>query len=81
MTDRHWLHPPRTEPGPALICIPVAGAPYWSFRSWYATPSRPSVHVLSLPGRGRRVREPSYADMAELVRDAAAAFVSPGLIW
>ncbi|MEV6923824.1 alpha/beta fold hydrolase [Dactylosporangium sp. NPDC051485] len=76
MSDVRWLHPPQHEPGPALICFPVAGAPYSSLRSWYLTPAPPtgpSVHVVSLPGRGRRVREPAYTSMKPLIDDVAEA--------
>ncbi|WP_432994440.1 thioesterase II family protein [Dactylosporangium sp. CA-233914] len=78
MPDVQWLHPRLTGPGPVLICFPVAGASYWSLRSWYRTAAEPAVHVVSLPGRGRRVREPSYTGMADLVRDVADA-LAPAL--
>lgn len=57
----------------ALICIPYGGGWSTMFHIWEPV-CGPDLALLplKLPGRGERMDEPSYEDMADLVQDCAA---------
>ncbi|UFQ19318.1 MULTISPECIES: thioesterase II family protein [Streptomyces] len=57
----------RPEAAVRLYCVPPAGSGSGFYLPWVgAAPSWVEVCSISLPGRGRRVREPSLTDPAEV---------------
>lgn len=79
-----WFPGIRPGPGPdpalRLICFPYAGGTPSVYRGW---PEHlgDRVHVVPvlLPGRGLRLREEPYTEMAPLAADIATALVEQGL--
>ena len=64
---------PCPRAGAILFCLPPAGAGPSSFRAWHELmPSTVELRVLALPGRERRIAEPSAIDVAA-VADAVLA--------
>ena len=69
-----WLlrFPPRPQARVRLLCLPGAGAAPAMFRSWSdQLPAEVEVCAVQLPGRGTRLREAPYTEMAPLA-DALA---------
>jgi medium-chain acyl-[acyl-carrier-protein] hydrolase len=57
-----------------LFCFPYAGGAATIYRGWQsALPSHVEVLPVQLPGRGRRLNEPAYTSVGELVPAAAEA--------
>jgi medium-chain acyl-[acyl-carrier-protein] hydrolase len=74
--DRWVLPLKRASGAPAirLICFPYAGGSPDLFRSWAgALDDRVELLAVTLPGRGRRIREPLYQDWETLLADTFAA--------
>ena len=72
-----WLlrFPPRPQARVRLLCLPGAGAAPAMFRSWSdQLPAEVEVCAVQLPGRGTRLREAPYTEMAPLA-DALAEVV------
>ncbi len=66
------------KPNPAaklrLFCFPYAGGSALVFRSWVTgLPSQIDVIPVQLPGRGQRLKERPYANVAPLVDDLGVA--------
>lgn len=67
-----WLYHLRTLEQPAykLICLPHAGGGPALFHRWPAAfPDSVEILSVQLPGRGSRLREAPYQQMAPLVRE------------
>ncbi len=66
-----WLYrpQPRSAPAARLVCFPHAGAPAAFFRLW-PQGLAPEVEVcaVQLPGRGSRLREPSFTSLPALAQ-------------
>ncbi len=65
-----WIVRPRPNPGAALrlFCFPYAGAGAPIFRDWPAgLPETVEVCAVQLPGRGSRVRETPFTEVAPLL--------------
>lgn len=61
-------------PGPALLCLPYAGARGSVFQPWgRGLPSPVELYAADLPGRDRLIRHPPITAMAELVGELATA--------
>lgn len=75
----NWLlrFPPRPAATVRLVCLPGAGSRASMFQPWSADlPSTVEVCGIQLPGRGGRLREPSFTRMeplADAVSDALRA--------
>jgi medium-chain acyl-[acyl-carrier-protein] hydrolase len=55
-----------------LFCFPYAGGSPLSFRGWAdSLPDWVELYAANLPGRGNRLREPSYTSLTELTRALA----------
>lgn len=77
-----WLVTPRPDPGAALrlICFPHAGSGTVPYRGWHAALPGIEQHIVALPGREARSREPLLRQLAPLVTalaDAVAAQLVP----
>ncbi|MEW6704989.1 MAG: alpha/beta fold hydrolase [Pseudomonadota bacterium] len=71
-----WLYRPQPRPVAAvrLFCFPHAGVGAAFYRLWpQGLPAGVEVCALQLPGRGTRLREPSFTRMPELVQAVATA--------
>jgi medium-chain acyl-[acyl-carrier-protein] hydrolase len=78
MTTR-WLvgRKPNRRAGVRLFCFPYAGGGGSIFRSWQRSLSDAvEVCPVELPGRGSRITEPPFTNMAQLVRVATQALSS-----
>ncbi|WKX73985.1 thioesterase II family protein [Streptomyces sp. XD-27] len=65
---------PGTADGPALICLPWAGASAVVFRTWAsAFPEDVGVYGVRLPGRENRMAEPALTDVAEVIEEVRRA--------
>ncbi|MFD8754910.1 thioesterase II family protein [Kitasatospora sp. NPDC059577] len=65
---------PGTPDGPALICLPWAGASAVVFRTWAdAFPEDVGVYGVRLPGRENRMAEPALTDVAEIIAEVREA--------
>jgi medium-chain acyl-[acyl-carrier-protein] hydrolase len=75
----HWIvrPAPRDRPRLRLFCLPCAGGTAASFRDWPRhLPPDVEVCAFELPGRSRRLLEPAYATVDELV-EALAEQMAP----
>ncbi len=73
-TDRFWVWTPRCQPGTAtLFCLPFAGGSAAWFLPWRRAAQRIDVVPVQLPGRGNRIAEPPFQNMAPLVSALADA--------
>lgn len=71
-----WLVCPKPNPHARLrlFCFPYAGGGTYIYRAWQsALPSAVEVWAVQPPGRGNRLREPSFGHLSPLVRAAAPA--------
>ncbi len=67
---------PRPRARLRLLCFPFAGGGALAYRPWTAEmPAEIDVLPVQLPGRERRLREPSYTRLEPLVEAAAKALV------
>lgn len=74
--QRRWLPTLASRPSAdvRLICLPYAGGGAAVYHAWPAVaPGWLEVCGVELPGRGRRLAEPSYLSLTPLVRDLADA--------
>ncbi len=81
LTKDPWIafHKPRPEARLRLFCLPFAGGGAISYREWPAeVPAEIEVIPVQLPGRERRLREPSFTRMDPLI-DALSAAMAPYL--
>lgn len=63
-----WLLKGRIRPAsPRLFCFPHGGGSAAEYVGWARNLSTVEVCGIQLPGRGNRLREPSFTDMDELV--------------
>lgn len=75
-TSSPWVVLPRPNPNASvrLFCFPYAGGTPHTFRRWpEGLPSFVEVCAVQLPGRGNRLREPSYTSLKAMVSDATTA--------
>jgi medium-chain acyl-[acyl-carrier-protein] hydrolase len=66
-----WTSLPKPNPGAAvrLFCFPYAGAGSNIYHKWAESlPDRVELCLVHLPGRERRLKEPPFGCMSELVR-------------
>ncbi|WP_371623041.1 alpha/beta fold hydrolase [Streptomyces sp. NBC_01116] len=70
-TARRWLLTPTgaTAGAPDLYCFPHAGGNPAEYARWAEGLGDTTLHVVRLPGRAGRHREPHAATLAALVRD------------
>lgn len=68
-TSTWFSHSPCAgKPSLRLFCFPHAGGSAASYHDWHTKlPKGVQVSAIQLPGRGARLCEPSYTDMAALV--------------
>jgi medium-chain acyl-[acyl-carrier-protein] hydrolase len=67
-----WLEflQPRWRPRLRLLCFPYAGGSAAAYREWQkALPDSIEVWPIQLPGRGRRLSENPYTQLARLIGD------------
>jgi medium-chain acyl-[acyl-carrier-protein] hydrolase len=60
---------------PTLICFPHAGGNAFLYRTWQAGLPRVHVYPIQLPGRGRRLAEPSFVRMQDMVEATVQAIL------
>lgn len=66
---------PRPDADLRLYCFPYAGGSMVTFMAWQKLlPKTIELAIITLPGRGGRMLEPSYDTMEEIVADLACAF-------
>ncbi|MDQ3174816.1 MAG: thioesterase domain-containing protein, partial [Acidobacteriota bacterium] len=73
-----WLTLPKSNPhaNMRLFCFPYAGGGVHVFRAWADNlPKTVEVCPIQLPGRGARMREAAFTQMAPLVYAAAEAML------
>jgi medium-chain acyl-[acyl-carrier-protein] hydrolase len=73
-----WLGRPAPNPEAALrlFCFPYAGGTSLIYRAWpKLLPRAIEVCAVQLPGRGERLSEPAYTNIADLVRALADALL------
>lgn len=78
-TPQTWLVEPQPQPNATLrlFCFPYAGGGAAAFVPWRRLlPPTVALHVVQLPGRESRLREPAYRRMTPLV-DALAPVLAP----
>jgi medium-chain acyl-[acyl-carrier-protein] hydrolase len=74
-----WFSNLRPNPGAALrmFCVPYAGGGAQVFQQWPdSLPSSLEVWAVNLPGRGKRLMEPPFANLAPLVTALSEALLS-----
>ncbi|MEL6138261.1 MAG: alpha/beta fold hydrolase [Cyanobacteria bacterium J06626_23] len=60
---------PRSRPQLRLFCFAYAGGSAWIFRTWAEKlPEAVEVCAIELPGRGKRMLEPAFANLSALLR-------------
>lgn len=65
---------PNAEASMRLFCFPYAGAGSSMFSSWaHQLPSEIELHLVHLPGRDKRIREPLQVDLFPLVKSMSEA--------
>ena len=73
-----WVTCPRPNPQASLrlFCFPYAGGGALSFRDWSKQlPSTIEVCPIELPGRGMRLNEPPYTQLAQLAEGIAQSLI------
>jgi medium-chain acyl-[acyl-carrier-protein] hydrolase len=78
LTISPWLlcSRPKLEPTLRLLCFPYAGGGANIFRQWQNDlPPTVEVCAVQLPGREKRLPEPSFTDLSRLVQVAAEALL------
>lgn len=81
VSARGWLicTQPKPKPQLRLLCFPFAGGGAGIYRTWaQALPETVEVEAVQLPGRERRIDEPPYQSLRQLIAAFADA-VLPGL--
>jgi medium-chain acyl-[acyl-carrier-protein] hydrolase len=75
--DSRWFECSRPPEGSqsTLFCFPHAGGNAFLYRTWQAQLPDVLVSALHLPGRGRRLAEPPFVRMEDMVEAAVRAML------
>lgn len=79
LAKSQWLPVRRTNrnAGVRLFCFPYAGGNESAYRHWQQNlPESIEVLPIQLPGRGSRIKEPSYSELRPLIRAASEALAT-----
>lgn len=77
MNRPRWLTGVVDGPGPALVCVPHAGASSLPYRAWAPhLTDGVAFAVAVLPGRDHRLREPAVVRAADVIKPLGAAIAA-----